>query len=246
MSAVSASEHAKALRRIEELEALLKKQECISNKVHKQMGELNKRMFDEQENYYTNKLNKKNEKIATLKSKIESVEDENRELHYVLSLKNLTLEEYKNDIEELNRDYTNLNQEYDTLSYENLTLDSNITSYQINVLSLEDKIYKLNNKNTKNNLIKQNLPLSIPNDVLNIINDYSDDKYTNIYKSVVKDIPFAADRFLSMKYKYIDIHPFWNETTVFQFEEVRSQISKHAQAFNRYQYNFPKYEIFDV
>ena len=244
MSAVSASEHAKALRRIEELEALLKKQEHISNKVDKQMEELNKRMFDEQENYYMNKLNKKTEKIATLKSKIESIEDENRELHYVLSLKNLTLEEYKNDIEELNRDYRNLNQEYNKVSHENIKLDSNITSYQINVLSLEDKIYKLNNKNTKNNLIKQNLPLSIPNDVLNIINDYSDDKYTNIYKSVVKDIPFAADRFLSMKYEYIT--PFWNETTVFQFREVRSQISKDVQAFRRYQYNFPKHEIFDV
>ena len=150
------------------------------------------------------------------------------------------------DFEELKNECGNLNHELDIVSEENMTLDSNITSYQINILSLEDEIYKLNNKNTKNNLIQQNLPLTISNDVFNIISDYSDDKYTNIYKSVVKDIPFAADYFLTWKYKYILDVPFWNKTTVFQFREVRSRISKNAQIFQRYQYNFPKYEIFDV
>ena len=69
-------------------------------------------------------------------------------------------------------------------------------------------------------------------------------KYTNIYKSVVNDIPFAADYFLTLKYRHILDVPFWNKTNVFHFKEVRSQISKGLEIFKRYNYNFRKYQIF--
>ena len=195
MSAVSAYEHAKALRQIEDLKRSLKIKEVLLNRHQEE---------------HQNEMKAKDNLICGLESEL-------KHLKVLHSDKIQELDEAEEHISSLNAELE---------EFENI------------IILMEDKMYKNKKENTKNNLIQQNLPLSIPNDVLNIINDYSDDKYTNIYKSVVKDIPFAADHLLTMKYKYILDVPFWNETTVFQFAEVRSQISRSYQWYKRYNYNY--------